>query len=152
MKPIPAIDENDEFVEATLRGGAKRAIATLDNGCGCIIGVLGYWWNLDGSSPQPNSRGWDLIDLPAVRERVERARKARKTEALADQVMRDVMDIGRAFVRIDPSTVISGGATPKRPSFAEALERITRQREWDATPKWHDISRAIEEARAASGE
>lgn len=84
MKPIPAIDENDEFVEATLRGGAKRAIATLNNGCGCIIGVLGYWWNLDGSSPQPDSREWDLIDLPVVRKRVERAKAERARVARED--------------------------------------------------------------------
>lgn len=152
MKPIPAIDENDEFVEATLRGGAKRAIATLDNGCGCIIGVLGYWWNLDGSSPQPNSRGWDLIDLPAVRERVERAAKMRENalQHAADVIQQDIAaQYGVCERPRDPRL---------RPSFAEALEReiandlsrVDRNPNRPVTPAM--LYDWLLSARAASGE
>lgn len=77
MKPIPALDENGEFVEATLRSGEKCPIFTLDDGDGIIQGPHPLSWNSSGRCYNTRESDSDITDLPAVRERVERARKAR---------------------------------------------------------------------------
>ena len=147
MKPIPAIDENREFVEATLVGGATVIVLCFE---GEVIRALeppGYMWQLVPGS---------FKDWPAVRERVERARGERERIAREDAKRLEafgVEDRTAAGVKVtySPSGAASvdsrelfekviepllaesqrrqairahaGVDEPRRPSFAEALER-----------------------------
>lgn len=86
MKPIPAIDENGEFVEATLASGATVIVLCFE---GEVIRALeppGYMWQLDPGS---------FKDWSAVRERVERARKMRgRDDSALYSELRNLIDGG----------------------------------------------------------
>lgn len=102
-KPIPAIDENGEFVVATQRNGEQVIIYTLHSDADQIVGEC-RWWHLDGSSICRSKPGYDLIDLDKVRATVERAAKM------------------RAEIAHRAAGSVSFEARVGRPSFAEALQ------------------------------
>ena len=99
-KPIPAIDENGEFVVATQRNGEQVIIYTLHSDADQIVGEC-RWWHLDGSSICRSKPGYDL---EKVRATVERAAKM------------------RAEIAHRAAGSVSFEARVGRPSFAEALQ------------------------------
>lgn len=162
MKPIPAIDENREFVEATLVGGATVIVLCFE---GEVIRALeppGYMWQLVPGS---------FKDWPAVRERVERARLSRRVDALNalqregqergeydSAASKDHGEVMRNFQRFNAELLDSQVRALKRPSFAEALEREIAN---DLSRVDHNPIRSVTpamlydwllSARAASGE
>lgn len=181
MTPIPAIDENGDFVEVTL--GSERV---------CVMGYDdAYVILMDGGMPW-RCRVENLSDWPAVRERVERARGERERVAREDAKrleafgVEDRTDAG-VKVTYSPSGAASvdsrelfekviepllaesqrrqairahaGVDEPRTPSFAEALEAELRaQLAPEANMFVPEVQRhlalcdAIKRARAASGE
>lgn len=150
-KPIPAIDENGEFVVATQRNGEQVIIYTLHSDADQIVGEC-RWWHLDGSSICRSKPGYDLIDLDKVRATVKRARKmqeernldwkAGESERLAQEYGSTDSTLTNQHARAAPPKVhydADGAAStdsrsaadavlrnhiPRRPSFAEALYKI----------------------------
>lgn len=181
MKPIPAIDENGEFVEATLRNGEKVVLLSLAPDW--IRGLIQHehfecdicWYPLGNYKRTADAHLLDIIDLPAVRERVERAmkmREARDRVAMEEFARRQTgapakkeIRKGRVEVKNDGDTLIylehdkDTGWTPipKRPSFAEALESdLETESRRSSCREVRDaigaVWAAVRRARAASGE
>lgn len=81
-KPIPALDERGEFVEAKLRDGGTATVYAFAN-CqvhGNLRGTAAYWED-DGIFLLGMESDSDIINLPEIRATVERARRKREAEA-----------------------------------------------------------------------
>lgn len=147
-KPIPALDESGEFVEAKLRDGGTATVYAFAN-CqvhGNLRGTAAYWED-DGIFILGMESDSDIINLPEIRATVERARKMREAS----------VDYGLQFT---PMNAIP--STPARPTFAEALEReanllyeagvAIHGSERPETNVYRALIKAVERARRASGE
>lgn len=133
MKPIPAIDENGEWIDVSIVGGVNVTLLAL-GGAYCIV------VDPDGNPFRLPSHL--IADLPAVRERVERTRKA----------LENALQYAANVIQQDIAAQHGVCARPKRPSFAEALEAEFRTYKPSA-PLWAgEIEACIKRARAASGE
>lgn len=149
MKPIPAIDEAGNWIEAELQNGATMTLMAIcpdDAGYSYAITLQGEY----GVRVPPDI----FKDWPAVRERVERAR------LVGASVEVRVHPGGAITVRaIDNGGNAKSFAERSKPSFAEALEReaatardnIERRRPYEHI-EWRDLVLLISAARAASGE
>lgn len=126
MKPIPAIDEEGSFLRVCLREAANNRVFYLLTLCDDFAVIL----EDDGISFRV--RLDDIIDLPAVRKRVERARAKREMRAVS----------------------MAGLGVTDKPSFAEALgkELVAASSGTPPPITWYAILRTVARARAASGE
>ena len=97
-KPIPALDENGDFIRGTLRKGGTVTIFTLNDGTGDEYPIV---------SDAGSHCSEDFLDIDKLRATVERARKMREAS----------VDYGLQFT---PMNAIP--STPARPTFAEALQ------------------------------
>lgn len=143
MKPIPAIDENGDWIEAEIVDGSRVMVLAwgVDGDHDYAHTLVGrHVWRMDADT---------FNDWPAIRERVERARKAREAalQHAADVIQQDIAAQHGVCQR------------PKRPSFAEALEAELRgmlsplANAYSPEVKQHlALCDAIKRARAASGE
>lgn len=79
-KPIPALDENGEFVVAVCHDGSRIPIYTLENEQGQIVGEC-RWWKQDGTSICESYPEMRIRNLDELRATVERAQRKREAEA-----------------------------------------------------------------------
>lgn len=111
MKPIPAIDEAGNWIEAELTNGAHMTLMAISHSNVASSYAITLQGEYGVRVPPDIFKDW-----PAVRERVERARKARETalQHAAEIIQQDIAAQHGACPR------------PKRPSFARAPSLSTR--------------------------
>lgn len=146
-KPIPALDENNEFVVAVCRDGAEVPVYTLDNGSAQISGEC-RWWRLNGTSICEGHPELDIINLDELRATVERARKMRPKFPTrgAHDVAEFYKDEAPAGTYADTTGYYTA---PARPTFAEALAAEAQQYN-SRNVEWTELRSIIERARRAS--
>lgn len=71
-KPIPALDENGDFIRGTLRKGGTVTIFTLNDGTGDEYPIV---------SDAGSHCSEDFLDIDKLRATVERAQRKREAEA-----------------------------------------------------------------------
>lgn len=140
MKPIPAIDEDGDFVEATLEGIAGERIRIVWI-CGAEVAAYKVVPIREDDFAVFYLDPDDIKDWPAVRERVERAREERE----------NALQYAANVIQQDIAAQHGVCGRPGKPSFAEALEREVNVYE-PTMVSTGDLKRIIKRARAASGE